>query len=176
MDSESLLLRQAENARQQTNTDNIPGWGMDANPENDPAYPMKVRNLEIDHVGMNYEKAPQQVSDVKVFHSNERPGLTRVFGTTAPPKGLSGRLRAYAFRYSEATATHWMTLVLADRVNMVEGIIEDISHGKVPNVFAELGWRAEWEYNRKKFLLRLTTYAVFATSLVVMMRSKRKLR
>src|SRR5215213_4193724 len=80
---------------------NIPGWGMDADPDNDPAYPMKNRISEVDHQGMNYEKAPQQNEDIEVLRSIERPDITRVFGTSTPPKGLSGAIRRQAFKYSE---------------------------------------------------------------------------
>lgn len=62
----------------------IPGWGMDADPENDPTYPMKHSN-GADHERLNYEKAPQQRQDMEILHSIERPGVTRVFGTSTPP-------------------------------------------------------------------------------------------
>jgi len=111
---------------------NIPGWGMDADPENDPTYPMKHWDGS-DHERIHYEKAPQQPERVKIFHSIERPTVTRVFGTSTPPTGLSGAIRAYAFKYSEATLAHWMGLIVADRVNVVEGIIDDLRRGTIPN-------------------------------------------
>src|SRR3954464_5066556 len=76
--------------------DHIPGWGIDADPENDPTYPMKHWN-GADYERFNYEKPPQQPQHIEVLHSIERPGITRVFGTSTPPKGLSGSLRRYAF-------------------------------------------------------------------------------
>src|SRR5687767_2015817 len=114
--------------------DHIPGWGIDADPENDPTYPMKHWN-GADYQRINYEKPPQQPIDIEVLHSNERPGVTRVFGTSTPPSGLSGMIRRWAFKYSEATTAHWMGLIFADRVNVVEGYIEDLTHGIVPNIF-----------------------------------------
>src|SRR5689334_13052187 len=74
----------------------IPGWGMDADPENDPTYPMKHRT-GADHDRLNYEKAPQQPIDREILHSIERPGVTRVFGTSTPPSGLSGVVRRFAY-------------------------------------------------------------------------------
>src|SRR5690606_2211231 len=106
----------------------IPGWGMDADPENDPTYPMK-HYTGADHNRLNYTRAPQQPQTVEVLHSIERPGITRVFGTAVPPSGLSGVLRRYAFRFSEGSSGHWLTLILADRVNVVEGILDDLAHG-----------------------------------------------
>ena len=43
-----------------------------------------------------------------------------------------------------------MGLILADRVNVVEGVFKDLKQGVVPNLIEELGWKkAEWQYNRK---------------------------
>ena len=58
-------------------TKDIPGWGMDEDPENDPTYPMKHWN-GADHERFNYEKAPQQPIDMEILHSIERPNVTRV--------------------------------------------------------------------------------------------------
>src|SRR3954469_9566430 len=137
-------------------TKNIPGWGMDADPENDPTYPMKRYN-GADHERLNYEKAPQKTIDMEVFHSIERPNITRVFGTSTPPAGLSGAVRRFAYKYSEATATHWMTLILADRVNVVEGRLDDLKNGVIPNVWVERGWRAEWKHNRAGMIRKIAT-------------------
>lgn len=153
----------------------LEGWGIDANPENDPTYPMK-HYTGIDHERLNYERSAQQPPRVEVLHSNERPGLTRVFGTSTPPRGLSGRLRRYAFQFSEGSAGHWLTLMLADRVNVVEGIVDDLKHGHVPNIFAERGWGAEWKYNRKGVIRKVAIGAVVTTAVVALLilRSKRK--
>jgi hypothetical protein len=151
----------------------IPGWGMDADVENDPTYPMKHRN-GADYERIHYEKAPQQPENIKVFRSIERPEITRVFGTSTPPTGLSGVLRQYAFKYSEANGIHWMTLILADRVNVVEGVIDDLMHGKLPNLIEELGWGAEWKYNRKKFVTKLVVKAVVITVAIALLRRKKK--
>ncbi len=151
----------------------IPGWGMDADPENDPTYPMRHAN-GADHQRLNYEKAPQQRIDIEIFHSVERPDVTRVFGTSTPPKGLSGAIRRYAYKYSEATAAHWTTLILADRVDVVQGIIDDLRHGIVPNLWVERGWRAEWKTNRKGMLQKMAIGAVAVTVAVVLLSRKNR--
>ncbi len=154
---------------------NIDGWGIDADPENNPTYPMK-RYTGADHDRLNYDRAPQQPQRMEILHSNERPGITRVFGTSTPPSGLSGILRRYAFRFSEGSSGHWMTLILADRVNMVEGVIDDLAHGHIPNFFAERGWAAEWKYNRKGVVKTLAVGVAVTSALIVLLalRSKRK--
>lgn len=126
----------------------IKGWGVDANDENEPTYPMKKYTGD-DHRRLDYPRPPLQPVTVEVLHSNERPGLTAVFGTSSPPSGLSGIIRRFAFRYSEGSWGHWLPLILADRVNVVEGIIDDLRQGHVPNIIKERGWTAEWKYNRK---------------------------
>jgi hypothetical protein len=152
---------------------NIPGWGVDADSENDPTYPMKHRT-GADYEGLNYEKAPQQKHDMTVFKSVERPTMTRVFGTSTPPTGVSGSIRAHAYKYSESHPAHWMTLILADRVNVVEGIIDDLAHGHIPNIFAERGWRAEWKYNRGRMIRKVVTTVVVTTVIIGLLASKRK--
>jgi hypothetical protein len=139
----------------------INGWGIDADPRNEPTYPMKHYTGD-DHQRINWERPELQSADVEMLHSNERPSLSAVFGTSSPPSGLSGMIRRYAFRHSENEYTHWLPLILADRVNMVEGIIEDFMHGKVPNVFMERGWNAEWKYNRKSMATKLAVGAAVA--------------
>jgi hypothetical protein len=152
---------------------NIPGWGIDADPDNNPTYPMK-RYTGADHDRLKYERAPQQPQKMEVLYSNERPGITRVFGTSTPPSGLSGMLRRYAFKFSEGSSGHWLTLILADRVNVMEGIIDDLAHGHVPNFFAERGWNAEWKYNRKGAVQSLAVGLAVTTALIVLLSLKRK--
>lgn len=150
----------------------IPGWGIDANRENDPTYPMKNRN-DSEQAGYTWERPTQQHTDVEVLHSNERPNLTAVFGESTPPSGLSGMIRRQAFKHSESSYAHWLPLMLADRINVVEGLVADISGGKIPNIFAELGWRAEWKHNRKNLLLRLGIRALVIGAIVVAAKRRR---
>jgi hypothetical protein len=156
-----------------TPKDHIPGWGMDADPENDPTYPMKHWN-GADYERINYEKPPQQRVSMEVLHSIERPGITRVFGTSTPPTGLSGSIRRWAYQYSEATTAHWMGLILADRVNSVEGVIDDLKLGTIPNLFKERGWQAEWKYNRQGFIKSALTGIVVSAAVIALCTTKSK--
>jgi len=122
----------------------IVGWGADLDPANRPAYPMERTPPRLPHPP---EAPRQQRATVEVLHSTERPGLTPVFGTTLPPSGLSGGLRRLAFRHSENDLRHWLLLLLADRVQMGEGLVEDLSRGRIPNLYAEMGGRAELRHN-----------------------------
>jgi len=149
----------------------IKGWGVDADPKNDPTYPMKRRN-NGEHAGYSWDRPTQQSPTVEVLHSNERPHVTAVFGTSTPPAGLSGMIRRLAFRCSESSYGHWLPLMLADRVGVVEGVVGDLAHGRVPNIPDELGWSAEWKYNRKRFVTRWIIRAVVAALVMAAFRSR----
>ena len=115
----------------------VHGWGADLDPANRPAYPKEAPSNVMTVRG---EVGERQVPRVKIHKSTEHPDLTPVFGTTCPPRGLSGKIRDFAYQYSEGRQKHWLLLMLADRVDVVEGLIEDVSHGKVPNWGRERGW------------------------------------
>jgi hypothetical protein len=150
----------------------IKGWGVDADPKNDPTYPMKHRN-DGEHSGYSWERPQQQPLTVEVLHSNERPDLTSVFGTSTPPSGPSGALRRLAFKYSESSYGHWLPLVLADRVGVVGGVLGDLTQGHLPNVFAERGWKAEWDHNRTSLLRRVFVRAILISAIVAYFSSRR---
>lgn len=158
-----------------TDHSHIKGWGIDADPENDPVYPMKKRTNE-EHKGYTWERPPLQTEDVEILRSVERPNLTAVFGTSTPPSGLSGAIRRMAFKYSESSYGRWLPLMLADRIGIAEGIIDDLTHGRIPNIFAERGWQAEWKYNRKNFLIKAAAVAAATAAVTVMLLPKKKKR
>lgn len=155
------------------NYSHIKGWGIDADQRNDPTYPIKSRTDE-EHLGYTWERPPLQAQDVEILHSNERPNVTAVFGSPNPPSGLSGVLRRKAFQYSESSYGHWVPLIMADRVGMIEGVIDDLKHGQVPNIFAELGWSAEWKHNKKFFVKKAAVATLVTAALIFMSRRKRK--
>lgn len=152
----------------------IKGWGIDADPENEPTYPMKHYTGD-DHKRIHYERPPLQPVTTEILHSNERPNVTAAFGTSCPPSGLSGSIRRKAFEYSEGQWRHWLMLILADRVNMVEGIIDDFKSGHVPNIIAERGWTAEWKYNRKNFVKNVAIGVAVTAAISLLLSTKRKL-
>jgi hypothetical protein len=151
----------------------IPGWGMDADPENEPTYPMKNYTGD-DHNRINYERSEQQPENVEILMSTERPAITRVFGTSVPPSGLSGWIRRYAFKHSEDRYRHWIPLILADRINVAEGILEDLAKGHIPNIASEGGWKVEWKHNPKGTAIKVATVAAIGIVLYFSMREKKK--
>jgi hypothetical protein len=153
------------------NPSQLPGWGIDADPQNDPTYPMRHRTAQ-DHDGYSWERPTQQPITVEVLHSNERPNVSAVFGTASPPSGLSGMIRRFAFKYSENSYLHWLPLIFADRVNVVEGVVDDLVHGKVPNIWAEKGYNAQWKYDKKGMILKLAAFTAVVAGATVLLTRK----
>lgn len=152
----------------------IKGWGIDADPKNEPTYPMKKYTGD-DHKRLNWERPPLQPVTVEVLHSTERPNITAVFGTSTPPSGLSGAIRRYAFQFSENQYMHWLPLLLADRVNVVEGIVDDLKRGHIPNIFAEKGMKAELKHNPKGLAKKvLVTLAVTSIAYALLKGKSKK--
>jgi hypothetical protein len=150
----------------------IPGWGADLDRKNRPAVPMERTPPRFIHVP---EGQPvQQAQTVEVFCSPERPGITPIFGTAQPPRWLSGAIRRLAYKLPENDLRHWLMLIAADRVNMVEGIVDDLRHGHVPNVLGEMGLRSELRYNPAGLVRKaLITTAVLGGITMLLNRRKR---
>ena len=101
--------------------------------------------------------------------------MTPLFGTPQPPSGVSEMLRRAAFKFSESDLRHWMILLFADRVNMVEGLGSDLMRGHVSNLFAEMGGRAKFKHNREAAVQKaVVVSAVAALSLLLWQRSRNR--
>lgn len=138
----------------------ITGWGADLDPKDRPGVPMERTPPRLP--GLPVAEPPQQSVRVKVFHSTERPGITPIFGSVQPPTGLSGLMRGWAFKLSENDIRHWLLLLAADRVNVVEGVAQDLARGVVPNIFAEMGIKSAWKHDRAGVIRK----AVIATAVL----------
>lgn len=146
------------------------GWAADLPREMRPAVPKERTPPRLP--GLHWSEVEQQPPSVPVLVSIEHKGITPVFGTTVPPAGVSGALRRAAFRHSESDLRHWLLLLLADRVQVLEGVLADLASGRVPNVPAEMGWHAEWRYNRRGALRKLMLAALLLTLLYVRKRRR----
>jgi hypothetical protein len=135
----------------------IQGWGADLDHKNRPGYPKERTPPRLE--GIHWDQPEQQQMHMEIFHSTERPGITPLFGTSVPPSGLSGTLRKFSFKYSENDIRHWLMLLFADRINMFEGILSDLLHGYIPNIFAEMGMRSEFKYNRNGAIRKIALVA-----------------
>lgn len=116
----------------------INGWASDL--EKSPGRPHQA-NEETILTDFHDPIAVKQQPKVEVLLTNERGSYPPVLSNLAPPKGLSGIIRRRAFKYSENTMRHWLMLMGADRIDMVEGWIEDIKEGKKPMILPRMEFR-----------------------------------
>jgi len=120
----------------------IPGWGVDGDPADRPSVP----RLQYDPAasGAHWEFPERQPERWPRERSVEHAGLPPVFGTSTPPRGLSGVLRRHAYaRYSEGRAAHWLVLIAADRVDAWEHHLASFATLRPDNPITETGVRAE---------------------------------
>jgi hypothetical protein len=82
-------------------------------------------------------------SDLHLYHGHQF--LTPVFGTSCPPKGLSGALHKLSYRkYSEGRAAHWLLLLAADRVDAWESHLRSFATLRPDNPITETGVLSEF--------------------------------
>ncbi len=150
----------------------VMGWGVDADPRNDPTYPYRDRSGDTG-LRQNWQRPSPQESDVEILQSVEYVRRPAVFGTSSPPSGISGMVRRAAFRWTESNWLHWLLLMGADRINVVEGVVEDLARGTIPNIPAEMGARAEWRHNRMGFITKSAAVLGVAAAVFALARSRR---
>ncbi len=119
----------------------IPGWGADLDPAQRPSVPRERLDLVT---GAHWDFPERQPGDPGRERSIEHGQLPPVFGAAAPLKGLSGRIRRLAYeRYSEARAAHWLLLLGADRVDVLESHLAALATPAPVNPLLKSGLRAE---------------------------------
>lgn len=123
----------------------IPGWGVDLDPKDRPSVP----RLKFDPgaTGAHWDFPERQPQKRPRERSIEHEMLTPVFGTSTPPSGLSGVVRRFAYRYSEARAAHWLLLLGADRINAIESHLASFATLRPDNPITQTGIRSEWTHN-----------------------------
>jgi hypothetical protein len=120
----------------------IPGWGVDLDPADRPSVP-KLQWQE-DRTGAHWDFPERQPEKWPRERSIEHKFLTPVFGTSCPPKGLSGVLRRFSYRtYSEARAAHWLLLLAADRVDAWESHLRSLLTPRPDNPITQTGVLSE---------------------------------
>jgi hypothetical protein len=143
----------------------VRGWGADKYPQDRPAYP-KEKPSDVQYVRgtVGVRMTPPH----RIHMSIEHPDLTPVFGTTCPPRALSGKLRNFAYQFGEGRLAHWMTLMLADRIDVLEGRAQDLAHGKFPRPLKERGLTAHDGASRnRKLVIAGAALGVLAAAVVI---------
>jgi hypothetical protein len=150
----------------------VPGWGVDADPQNDPTYPYRDRPTD-EGLTRRWERPPLQRSDVEILQSIEHIRTPAVYGTAVPPSGVSGLVRRAAFRWSESNWLHWLLLMGADRINVVEGLVEDVARARIPKIPAEMGIRSEWKHNKKGLAKKVAVTAALSVMVYAVISRRR---
>jgi hypothetical protein len=121
----------------------IPGWGVDLDPRDRPAVPRE--RFDLAATGAHWDYPERQPENWPRERSIEHPMLTPVFGTSTPPRALSGVLRKFAYRrYSEGRAAHWLVLIAADRVDAVESHLRSFVTTRPDNPITQTGVLSEF--------------------------------
>ena len=121
----------------------IPGWGVDLDPADRPSVPRE--RFDPAGTGAHWDFPERQAQQWPRERSIEHKFLPPVFGTTCPPRGLSGRIRRHAYaRYSEARAAHWLLLLAADRVDALEHHTKSLLTLRPDNPITQTGIRSEF--------------------------------
>jgi hypothetical protein len=120
----------------------IPGWGADLDPANRPSVPRE--RFDPSATGAHWDFPERQPEEWPRERSIEHKFLTPVFGTSMPPKGLSGVLRRYSYRrFSEGRAAHWLILIAADRVDAIESHLRSFATLRPDNPITQTGILSE---------------------------------
>ena len=120
----------------------IPGWGADLDHEDRPAFPRE--RFDPGASGAHWTFPERQEPHEHRERSMEHKFVTPVFGTSVGTKGLSGVMRRTAYRrYSEARAAHWLMLLAADRVDVLESNLGSFFSLHPDNPVTESGIAAE---------------------------------
>lgn len=120
----------------------IRGWGVDLDPRDRPSVPQQ--RYDPADSGAHWDFPDRQPETWSRDRSIEHEMLPPVFGTSTPPKALSGvlRRRAYA-RYSEGRAAHWPILLAADRVDAWESHLRSFATLRPDNPITQTGILSE---------------------------------
>jgi hypothetical protein len=92
---------------------------VDANRDRRPGVPMELDPPRP--VGTAHWTEPDRQPDPgNVLKRKGLAALTPVFGNTIAPRGASGLLRRAAYEVPAHRPTHWLLLLLADRLDAIE--------------------------------------------------------
>ncbi len=121
----------------------IPGWGADLDPADRPSVPRERFDPAL--TGAHWDFPDRQPEKWPRERSIEHKFVTPVFGTSCPPRGVSGVMRKYAYkRFSEGRAAHWLILIAADRVDAFGSHLRSFATTRPDNPITETGVLSEF--------------------------------
>ncbi len=96
----------------------VPGQGVDEAPEERPGVPRE--HPAKPDPGAHWESPQRQLVGLGVLEHTGIDRPTPVYGTAEPPRLLSGILRRLAYGIPDHRTPHWLLLMAADRVDVLE--------------------------------------------------------
>ena len=120
----------------------VAGWGVDLDPKIAPPCLRKTSTPEL--TGAHWDFPERQIPRYAREKTPEHKFLTPVFGTALSARRALGVIRRYAYRFSEGRVAHWVLLMFADRIDVIESRIKSFFSGRPDNIFAESGLKAEF--------------------------------
>jgi hypothetical protein len=124
----------------------IPGWGADLDPSQRPSFPQE--RFDPEATGAHWDFPDRQPDDPTRERSIEHAMLTPVYGTAQPLHGVSGAIRRFAYaRFSEGRATHWLLLVLGDRVEATGAHLRSLLTLRPDNPITQAGVLSEFRHH-----------------------------
>jgi len=91
-----------------------PYWGIDKDPARRPGVPRMRDPQPWPNTRYPPERQPGEPAVPK--HGRPNKPFPPVFGTSCPLHGLSGAIKKMAYRLPDHKPTHWMLMLLGDRV------------------------------------------------------------
>lgn len=93
-------------------------WGVDLDPSRRPGVPMERKPQPWPHTRFPPERQPGEPTSLK--HGRPNRPMPPVFGTAVPLKGLSGAVRRFAYGLPDHYPSHWLLMMLGDRLDSWE--------------------------------------------------------
>jgi hypothetical protein len=90
-------------------------WGVDLDPSRRPGVPMMREPQPWPNTRFPPERQPGEPASP--MHGRPNKPMPPVFGTAVPLRGLSGVIRKLAYQYPDHYPSHWVVMMLGDRVD-----------------------------------------------------------
>jgi hypothetical protein len=109
-----------------------PSWaGVDLDPARRPGVPWK-RDPPQRFPNTRFPPDRQTTEPTVPKHGRPNKPFPPVYGTTCPLHGLSGAVRKLAYRLPDHYPSHWMLMMLGDRVDALESTAKKLAPLALP--------------------------------------------
>ncbi len=124
----------------------IPGWGADLDPKDRPGTPRE--RFDPDATGAHWDFPDRMPETDERERSIEHKFLPPVYGTAQPLHGVSGAVRRFAYdRYSEGSVTHWLLLIVGDRIESTGAHVRSLASLRPDNPVTQTGVLSEVKHH-----------------------------